>query len=229
MYSVTSVPCGRRIVCVSVFLVRIVCVWVCLVVRVYVWCRIDWFWLRFSVLIEMFVTTISFLSFRLGPWDDLGIYNRAVRVEVEIHKRAILVHIAVSWISQLNNQNQSIWCVCEESPSIRVATISRQNFFSRHFLERTLWKDGSFIWETWPFNQRAFFSLGATALPRTYNFIPICMYVFLFRCMYIYIYICKDLYICIYTYIHLYVCIYIYIHVFICICMHLHVYVYVHM
>ena len=124
MYSATSVLRARRIVCV----------WVCLVVRVYVWCRIDWFWLRFSVLIEM---TISFLSFRLGPWDDLGIYNRAVPVEVEIHKRAILVQIALSWISQPNNQNQSIWCVCEESPSIRVATISRQKFFS----EDAFWKE----------------------------------------------------------------------------------------
>ena len=56
----------------------------------------------------MFVTTINFVSFRLGPWNDFEINNRAVPVEVEIHKSAILVHIALLWISQPNNQNQSV-------------------------------------------------------------------------------------------------------------------------
>ena len=56
----------------------------------------------------MFVTTINFVSFRLGPWNDFEINNRAVPVEVEIHKSAILVHIALLWMSQPNNQNQSV-------------------------------------------------------------------------------------------------------------------------
>jgi len=41
------------------------------------------------------VTTISFLSFRLGPWNVLGVNIRAVPVDVVIHKRAMLVQIAV--------------------------------------------------------------------------------------------------------------------------------------
>jgi len=50
---------------------------------------------RFSVLMEMLVTTISFVSFRLGPWNGLGIDDRAVPVKGEIHKRAILVQIVL--------------------------------------------------------------------------------------------------------------------------------------
>jgi len=38
----------------------------------------------------MFVTTISFLYFRLGPWNELEINSRTVPVDVIIHKRAIL-------------------------------------------------------------------------------------------------------------------------------------------
>ena len=39
----------------------------------------------------MFLTTISFLYFRLEPLNDLEINNRTVPVEDIIHKRAILV------------------------------------------------------------------------------------------------------------------------------------------
>jgi len=64
---------------------------------------------RLSLLIEIFVTTICFLSFRLGPENDFGMKNRAVLVEVEIDKKVILVQIALLWIGRPNNQNQSIY------------------------------------------------------------------------------------------------------------------------
>jgi len=50
---------------------------------------------RLPVLIEMFVTASSFLFFRMGHLNDLGINRRVVPVEVEIHKSAILVVLAV--------------------------------------------------------------------------------------------------------------------------------------
>jgi len=43
----------------------------------------------------MFVTTICFLAFQLGPWNVLGINDRVVPVEVVIYKRAFLVQTAL--------------------------------------------------------------------------------------------------------------------------------------
>ena len=51
---------------------------------------------QFFVPIEMSVTTIRFLPIHLGPWNDLNINNKAVPVEVEMHKRAILVQFTLS-------------------------------------------------------------------------------------------------------------------------------------
>ena len=47
----------------------------------------------------MFLSTFCFLSLCLGPWNDLRINNRAIPVEIEIQKRAMLVQSDVLWIS----------------------------------------------------------------------------------------------------------------------------------
>ena len=52
----------------------------------------------------------------------------------------------------------------------------------------------------------------------------ICIYIYIYICIYIYVYI----YVCIYTYVYIYVCIYIYIYVYIYMYIHIYIYIYIH-